>query len=134
MNRLNNLFPDDNTIDKVIEYKKNNTIPSDIVSPTRFKKKYYNFIIKDNHLFYKPLQLTVIKKDEIANVLDKLYKDNNAIGKGIVNFYKYVISKYINITRDEVSDFLNHQQNYQVSRKITHRINKPIVAKAPNQI
>ncbi len=56
------------------------------------------------------------------------------MGKGIVNFYKYVCSKYINIKRNDIEEFLKKQPNYQMNQRITHRVNKPIIAKAPNSI
>ena len=43
-------------------------------------------------------------------------------------------SKYINITRKDIEDFLTDQPEYQMNQRITHRVNKPIIAKAPNSI
>ncbi len=60
--------------------------------------------------------------------------DSNTIGKGVTNFYKYVISKFINITREDVNNFLSTKGFYQVSQSITKRINKPIISKYPNQM
>jgi hypothetical protein len=45
-----------------------------------------------------------------------------------------VCSKYINITRKDIEAFLKKQPNYQMNQRITHRVNKPIIAKAPNSI
>jgi len=65
-----------------------------------------------------------------------VYHDSNnqGIGKGIVGFYKLVRSKYIGITRDMAAEYLRDQAEYQLSRPITRRVNKPIVSKYPNQV
>lgn len=136
MNRLNNLFPTDETIDMVKEYIQSKHIPPDIHSPQHFQKKYSKFIVNNSdELVYEPLQLIVVKKANIQHILANLLKhDKNVLGKGIVNFYKYVCSKYINITRKDIEDFLKDQPEYQMNQRITHRVNKPIIAKAPNSI
>ena len=136
MNRLNNLFPTDETIDIVKEYIQTKHIPPEIKSPYHFKNKYKKFILNnENKLVYEPLSLKVVKKADIKHILADLFKnDKNALGKGIVNFYKYICSKYINIKRKDIEDFLKKQPNYQMNQRITHRVNKPIIAKAPNSI
>jgi hypothetical protein len=136
MNRLNNLFPTDETIDMVKEYIRTKLIPPEIKSSYHFQKKYKHFKLNnDGELLYEPLKLVVVKKANIEGILANLYKnDKNALGKGIVNFYKYVCSKYINIKRKDIQEFLKKQPNYQMNKRITHRVNKPIIAKAPNSL
>jgi CRISPR/Cas system-associated protein endoribonuclease Cas2 len=109
MNKLNNLFPNDDTIEEVINYLKTNQLPT-ITNEKRFKEKYKQFVLNDGHLIYQPLNLMVIKKNDIATTLETLYKtDPNAFGKGIVTLYKYVSSKFISITRADVNAFLKKQ-------------------------
>lgn len=89
---------------------------------------------KRNKLIYKPLNLEVIKKKDIPKLLNDIYNnDKNIIGVGQNTFYKYIISKYFNITRDEIIEFLDKQINYQLTRPINKNINKPILADYPNQ-
>ena len=135
MNRLNNLFPNDETIDQVIHFLKTGDTPSD-TTPKTFARKYKHFILNaDHHLIYKPLELTVLKKTEVQPTLARLYHDDlGAFGKGIVEVYKYICTKFINITRDDVKTFLAKQTPYQMTRYITKRTNKPIVADYPNQL
>ena len=134
MNKLNNIFPTDEAIDSVIHYLQTNKVPPE-VNVKRFKTKYKHFILKDGSLIYQPLNLAVIRKDDIMKTLEALYKtDPNAFGKGIVTLYKYVATKFINITRKDVNAFLKQQLNYQLTRSISKRINKPIVAQYPNQL
>ena len=134
MNKLNNIFPDDDSISAVITYLKTNQIP-DNVNKKRFITKYKHFVLRDGHLVYQPLNLAVVKKSDIMKTLETLYKtDPNAFGKGIVTLYKYVTTKYINITRADVNTFLKDQLNYQMTRTISKRINKSIIAAYPNQL
>ena len=54
MNRLNNLFPTDETIDIVKEYIQTKRIPPEIKYPTHFEKKYSKFIVNnDDKLEYE---------------------------------------------------------------------------------
>ena len=134
MNKLNNIFPNDETIDTVIKYLTTNELPLG-VNEKRFKTKYKQFVLKDGSLIYEPLQLIVIKNVDVEKTLETLYKtDPSAFGKGIVTLYKYVASKFINITRKDVEAFLKKQMNYQMTRSISKRINKPIVVDYPNQL
>ena len=54
------------------------------------------------------------------------------LGKGVTNAYKYVASKYINIKRKDVAEFLSKQKDYQLTRNIKKVVNKAIVEKKPN--
>jgi transposase InsO family protein len=136
MNRLNNLFPNDDVIATVIHYLNTGNIAPNITNKKYFKEKYKHFIVSpDGHLIYRPLDLLVVKKTDVELTLEKLYRDDpSAFGKGIVSLYKYIITKYINITRKDVENFLKQQHNYQLTRNINKRTNKPIVADYPNQL
>ena len=117
MNRLNNLFPTDETIDMVKEYIRTKVIPQKIKSSYHFQKKYKHFKLNnDDELLYEPLTLVVVKKANIKHILANLFKnDRNALDKGIVNSYKYFCSKYINIKRNDIEEFLKKQPNYQMN-------------------
>ena len=138
-NKLNNLFPMDDTIEDVKHYIRTNKFPDGITTKSkqhRFIEKYKDFVIKDgSKLVFKPLDLTVIPKNEAKNILQRVYKKDDAgLGKAILTLYRYVREKYINIARKQVEDFIKGQTNYQLTKDFSHRINKPIVAKYPNQI
>ena len=60
MNKLNNIFPDDETINAVIKYLTTNQLPSD-VNEKQFKKKFTHFVVKDGSLIYEPLNLIVVR-------------------------------------------------------------------------
>ena len=136
---LNNLFPDDKTIDDVIKYKQTNELPETVNTATkrkRFLEKFQQFQLENGKLFYNKenLHLQVVKKTEISDILSETY-DNLKTGLGgIVVFYKYICSKYINIKRKEVSDFLKSKPLYQIVRRDKQRVNKPILAYNNNSI
>ena len=125
MMSLNQLFPTDDKIDEIKYLIKNKKL---------VPKKYADFQLNDdNDLVYVPLNLIVIPKSEIEQELTKLYNDDvNMLGKGINNVYKYISSKYINITRDDVAEFLSKQKDFQMTRNIKKVVNKPIVERKPN--
>ena len=132
MNRLNNIFPDDETIDLVKELKRTGKVPNGVEHPKRFKAKYREFELVGGDLVGDGR--VVVKEADKEATLKALYDSPHGVGKGVINFYKLITSKYINITRDDARDFLQRQANYQMTRPITHRTNKPIVAEAPNLI
>lgn len=132
MNRLNNLFPDDDTIDLVKDLKRTGKVSGGIEHPKRFKRKYREFTLEGDDLVGDGR--VVVKGADKETTLKNLYDSPHGVGKGVINFYKLVISKYINITRDDVREFLQRQATYQMTRPATHRTNKPIVAEAPNLI
>lgn len=137
MKALNNIFYDDEILIEFRKYLSNKNIYANSKFVSKFNSEPFNkFILQDGNIFYKPKRLIVIENEEQKQkVLEQLFNDDsNTIGKGVVAFYKYVISKYINITRNDVNEFLATKGYYQMSQSITKRINKPIIAKFPNQM
>lgn len=138
-NTLNNLFPTDDTIDEVKHFIRKQEFP-DIVNTKqkqkRFLEKYKDFVIKDgSKLVFKPLNLLVVPKSDAERTLERIYKKDDAgLGKAINTLYKFVRENYMNITRKQVEEFVKGQTNYQLTKDFSHRINKPIIAKYPNQI
>ena len=137
-NRLNNLFPTDQDILDVKNFKANQTYPKAIedslAKQRAFERKYTGFdLSKDGrNILYTPLNLIVVPKTDLEKTLEKEYK--NSFGSGIVNFYKTIREKYLNIKRIDVSAFIKGQQIPQLTDVMKHRTNKPIVADFPNQI
>lgn len=137
MKTLNNIFYDDEIIIEFRNYLSNKRMYQNEDFENKFKKAPFNkFKLQNDEIIYKPLNLVVIETDEQKqDVLIQLFnEDTNIIGKGVVAFYKYVISKYINITRQDVNNFLATRGLYQMTQSITKRINKPIISKYPNQL
>ena len=130
--KFNNYFKSDDEINAVKEYLTNEERPEQY--KPRWKTKFKNFVVEDNKLIYKPLNLIVVQFSKINETLKTEYNDDKVTGKGIRHFYKYIVSKYINIKRDDVNKFLKGDQQYQMTRSIVYRTNKPIISKYPNQL
>jgi hypothetical protein len=96
--KLNQYFEKDIDINKCIKFKRDNIYPEELDTEEKKKKyrnKYKKFIVVDNKLVYEPNNLIVIPKRSINKTLKDMYK--NVFGAGIVNFYKTIRTKYLNI-------------------------------------
>ena len=132
---LNNYGFNEQVLEDVRIFKETGKIPDHVKRKWRYKKKWNPFSVQNNHLFYQPRGLTVIiDADEKQEKMKEMYDDvKTGVGAGIVQFYHTICSKYINIQRKEVADFLKRQKTYQISRNTQHHINKPILASRPNE-
>lgn len=137
MRTLNNIFYDEFILQEFRTYLLNKQNYQNPEFKNKFQKEpFTKFELKNNQIIYKPKNLIVIEnEDQKEKVFDDLFNDdNNTIGKGVVGFYKYVISKYIGITRQDVENYMATKGFYQMTQNITKRINKPIISKYPNQM
>jgi hypothetical protein len=109
---LNKMQGSHNFIKKLISENENSNVRRDYHS--KFREL---FNVKNDVLYYKPLSLQIIPKDdekEKENILNKHFHGPEGIGKGQNNFHSYILSKYIGITRDDVIAFLKKQPEYQL--------------------
>lgn len=132
--KLNNLFKDDDEINLVIQYKTTNMMPEAVDNQNRFMKKFARFGMIDNKLVYKPLKLQVILNNDINNILENEYSKPDVAGKSIITFYKYLTSKYLNIKRKHIKQFLENQNAYNLTKPQIFRVNKPITSLFPNSL
>ena len=90
INKLNNYDWNDEEINNVKDYILKNNLPifRSYALQKRFIEKYKNFIVQNNKLFYKPLNLEVIPNDKRLSVLQRFYDDFKAIGNGKTALYK----------------------------------------------
>ena len=66
--------------------------------------------------------------------MKELYKYNvTGVSRGITMFYHTICDKYLNICRNDVSNFLKNQKIYQITRTQNHVINKPILSRNVNE-
>lgn len=138
MRTLNNIFYNEEIIPEFRNYLLNTSNYNNPVYLKKFRQvPFKNFQMIDNKIVYLPKYnyLIVIENDEQKlDALDKLFnEDTNTIGKGVTNFYKYVTSKYINIKREDVNNYLQTKGYFQMTKNISKRTNKPIIAKYLNQ-
>ena len=99
------------------------------------KQSVTNYELKDGKIFYKPLNLEIVKKSEVPSLLQQLFLTNSDTkSKGVKNLYYYLASKYGNITRKDIETFLQSDPDYILTHAPKPAINKPMVAYYPNQI
>jgi hypothetical protein len=136
MRRFNNIVANQNDYEQLKYYLENNTPPPDVNSKTRFIRKYEGFTKQGNKIIYQPLNLEVIPFEEKENKLKEIFEtDKNIVGKGIYGLFKYLQSKYIGFTRNDIQEFMQSKNsNYQMRQPLTTRTNKPIISKFPNQL
>ena len=134
MNKLNNYTYDPDTVLMVRNYIESGNMPDlDVKKRYIFKKKWKDFIIKDNDLVFGPTGQIVVTTDKINDLLLELYQDLNFAGIGIEKMYHKICDMYIGIHYDDVKNFLTQQEPYQLTKQIIHKINKPILATYPNE-
>jgi hypothetical protein len=136
-NTLNNYDYSEDNIKIIKEYLKNGSIPTELNTNSKinkFKERYDNFEIKDDNLFYKPLNLEVIPEHFKHTKLQELYDDFKfGAGASARNFYYKIIDHYLNITRQDVSDFVNDQAPHQITtHQQPRRIDSPKLSPYPN--
>lgn len=136
MRSLTNLNYSDENLEILRNYIQNKTLPETFSDyrKKRFQDLYKNFIYDGSDFIYKPLNLIVIRDQDREETLKEIYDDPaQGFGLGIKTFYNNVISKYLNIKRKDVVEFLTHQSPYQLTQPEKKPINRPIVATYPNQ-
>ena len=136
--KLNNYGYNDKQIEEVKGFLKDrNQIPDHLDTNAKMKRfydKWSQFMIKDDKLFYKKLNLEVIPDDERESKMKELYENNiTGVSRGITMFYYTICEKYLNIRRMDVSNFLKNQKIYQITRTQHHVINKPILSRNVNE-
>ena len=138
--KLNNYDYSKKHLNDVKKYLQVEQVPSDLTPPqqktfiNRYKSNLFN--VKDNKLYYTPLNIELIEDDpKIINTkLKQLYDDPKiGTGMGIRSFYNKVIDHYLGIKRETVRQFLIRQEPYQLRKQPDKPINKPIIGEYPNQ-
>ena len=131
---LNNMFKSDSMIDDLITYFKTKRMPSS-TNPSAFLKRAKEFMLKDGELKLIKTGHTVVKASDRYKVMTELYNDIKlGSAKGILAFYKLVVSKYINIRRSDVDEFLKKQSYYQLQQPLSYIKSQPITATYSNQL
>ena len=125
--KLNNYDYSDNNIENIKNYLKDKTVPSDLITNYKinlFKKRFDKFELKDNKLYYKPLDLQVIEDDDKEKVMKELYNDYKVgPGSSMRSFYNKIQQRYLNIKRDDVEKFIKDEPAYQIT---THEKQKMV--------
>ena len=132
INTLNNYNWNDENINNIKNYILNGWLPSFKTNyqKDKFIQRFKDFVIENDKIIYKPLNLEVVPNNKKDEILNEFYDGLKAIGSGKYNFYKKISSNYLNITRDYTNEFISKQSIYQMNTTTKHIINKPIIASA----
>jgi IS30 family transposase len=137
-NKLNNYDYSEENIKYIKQYIKNKTLPPNLITNHKkalFQKRFNDFELKDNKLYYKPLDLQVIEEDDKQKAMKELY-DDMKIGPGssIRGFYNKIQQRYLNIKRDDVDKFIKDEPAYQITTHEKQKmVNHPNLSHFPNQ-
>jgi hypothetical protein len=138
--KLNNLHWHDDNIALIKKYIITKQFPPDFseFKMRRWKDNYEKFSVVDDYLQYddeeNELSLTVIPNSEVEMTLHDMYTNpDEGYGLGVQSFYEKVRFKYLNISRQQATDFLRKQTGYQLTKKERPIVNKPIVGNYPNE-
>ena len=133
--KLNNYNYQDDYLNNIKIYLRTKQFPDDFSDYQKLHTRiqYKDFEVRENSIYYKPLNLKAVPESEKEAVLKELYDDPAiGIGAGIKSFYNKITSKYIGIKRKDVEEFLKNQQYYQLTKGTKNIVNRPIIAKFPN--
>ena len=128
------------SIDRIIHYIKTKELPKDfnLTQRNRFEEKFgEDFIIAKGKLIYQPLGLEVVpSNNEKAkqDVLNKVFKSPQAIGKGQNNFHQLVLQSYLGIKKDDVIKFLKTKPEYQMFQSSPRNVSRALRANKPLQM
>ncbi len=95
-----------------------------------FKNNCNKFTLHDNELYFKNKQY--IRHDVKNVILDQEYI--HMTGNGIRTFYKYIIKKYVGITRDDIALYLKRHNERQLTTPLIFKAKKSFHAKYINHI
>lgn len=131
------------SINEVIVYlnsgKKKVPKPYDRRQRTRFLQKFaHHFVVRNNSLVYAPLNLEAVPSDDDEKAqkrrrtyLEKLFRTDEAIGKGQNNFHQLVLRHYLGIKRDHVISFLKTKPEYQLFQRKPRMVSRSAHPKYP---
>ena len=115
-------------INEAIEWIKDGDIPEP------YREQLKDFIVRDDKLIYEPLNLELVRPRDRIRVMQSLYDTIESAGKGQNNFYRWLTTKYLGITKRQSSAFLKTKEDYQLTSQPTNAVKRPMLATHPFQV
>ena len=115
-------------VNEAIEWIKDGDIPPP------YREQLDHFIVRNDKLIYEPLNLEYVRPRDRRQVMKTLYDQVESAGKGQNNFYRWLTTKYLGITKRQSQAFLRTREDYQLTREPTFAIKRPMLANHPFQI
>jgi len=101
--------------------------------PKHLQKQFQNFIVRGTKLIYEPLNLEYIPPQNQKKTMEVLYDQVESAGKGQNNFYRWITTKYLGISKRESQAFLKSREDYQLTRDPHKTLKKPLLGNRPFQ-
>lgn len=121
---INQLLRTDGDINNMIAFIRRNRqgVPDNVVGEANYLEKSNRFIVYRNNLYYvleDGRRIEYVRNNSINNRLNRLYNDlTESLGKNSRNFYNNVKDNYLNITREQVDEYLKSKPAYNLSRPL----------------
>lgn len=125
-------------LDEIGEYLDNGTLPRRVrelhtSGQYRFKNNYKGWRVRGTEIL-TDTGLIVIAKEDIEDKLKEIYNDPKTGRKNVEAMYSVITNRYANITKGDISDFLNKQTSYQMTKKQARsRVSRPILCSEPRE-
>jgi len=101
--------------------------------PKHLQKQFQHFIVRGTKLIYEPLNLEYIPPQNQKKTMEVLYDQVESAGKGQNNFYRWITTKYLGISKRESQAFLKSREDYQLTRDPHKTLKKPLLGNRPFQ-
>lgn len=128
---LNLIFRHQKNFDQAVAFLKEEKEPtSRSLTPELLEKLAW----EGDELVYTPDRLIILPPDEILTTIRAEYNDiRKSLGVGPDKLYEVIRDNYGNVSRSAVREFLSDNPLYQVTRDYRKVVNKPVLAKRPNE-
>jgi hypothetical protein len=130
--KYNNIRYTDHKINQIRSYLEDNINPVPFLK--NLKEQFNSFIVTPNgELQLKDTGQIVIPENQKQAKLKEIY-DEFGLGSGRDNLYAKVSRRYLNITRQNIKDFLSKNLVYQLAKAPLPQHNKRIYSSNINKI
>jgi hypothetical protein len=130
--KYNNIHWTSDKIQQLKNYLQDNIQP--VPFPKHLREQFNAFTLDDNRrLKLKVTGQIVVPENEKLDKIKEIY-DEFGLGSGRDNMYEKVSRRYLNITRQDIEDFLSKNLVYQLAKQPLPSHNKRIYASDVNKI
>ena len=133
LRELQHLDYSEENIDDLIAWKSRGVFPSTVKKKELYERQYRDFVVERGKLIYEPKNFEVVRPSDHKKVLEDLYEDVLSAGKGQNNFYRWIASQYLGISKRESQAFLKSREDYQLTRDPHKTLKKPLLGNRPFQ-
>ena len=133
LRELQHLDYSEQNIDDLIAWKSRGELPRTVKNKELYERQYRDFMVERGKLIYEPKNLEVIRPSDRKKVLEELYDEVESAGKGQNNFYRWITTQYLGISKRESQAFLKSKEDYQLTRDPHKTLKKPLLANRPFQ-